>query len=166
MTFPSKASIRLTGLAIAIAGLAGAQSLPAAVPAKAAAKGDVTRAEMQAEVNKVFDQADTNKDGFMSNAEFRVRMGAVLNRAPPGSPEAPTKEEAQKMLDAANAAFKAVDTNGDGKLSRAETSRRPLRAFDDMDTNHDGILTLAEKIAAHTPPKAAATPNAKSAPGR
>ena len=51
------------------------------------------------------------------------------------------------MLDAADAAFTAVDSNGDGKLTH-ETAQRPLAAFDAMDRNHDGILTVAEKKAA------------------
>jgi len=145
-----------------------------AAPAKSAAatatpaKGDVTRAQMRAETKRVFDMADTNKNGFMEPAEFRKRMGAVLNRTPPGTPGAPTKEEAQKMLVAAEAAFKAVDTNGDGKVSLAEASKRPLTAFDSLDTNHDGVLTVAEKMAARTAAEPPATPASgrKLEPGR
>jgi hypothetical protein len=140
-----------------------------AKPAKAPAKGDVTRAEMQAETKRVFNLADTNKNGFMEPAEFRKRMGAVLNRTPPGTPGAPSKEEAQKMLAAAEAAFKAVDANGDGKVSLTEASKRPLAAFDSLDANKDGVLTAAEKLAARTAPgAAAATPTSgrKLEPGR
>lgn len=139
-----------------------------AVPAKkpAAGKGDVTRAQLLAEVKQVFTLADTNHDGFMGRDEFRIRMGAVLNRTPPGTPGAPSKAEAQRMLDAADAAFSAVDTNGDGKLSLGETSQRPLAAFDAMDTNHDRILTLAEKKAAHTRPPGAAPVKNRPAGGR
>jgi len=135
----------------------------AAAKTAAPAKGDVTRAEMRAETKRVFDLADTNKNGFMEPAEFRKRMGAVLNRTPPGSPGAPSKEEAQKMLVAAEAAFKAVDANGDGKVSLTEASKRPLAAFDSLDTNHDGVLTVAEKLAARTVPD---QPAAKPAAGR
>lgn len=116
--------------------------------------GNVTRAQVQAQVKQVFDLADTNKDNFMSRAEFGKRMAAVLNRTPPGTPGAPSKEEAQKMLTAADAAFSAVDTNHDGKLSRAEAGTRALAAFDSMDSNHDGVVTPAEKRAASN----AATP--------
>ncbi|MDB5707702.1 MAG: hypothetical protein JWN66_4818 [Sphingomonas bacterium] len=141
-----------------LAGLMIALPLHAA-PAKKAAtpKGNVTRAQVMAQARQVFDRADTNKDNFMSLAEFGKRMTMVLNRNPPGTPGAPSKEQAQKMLNAAVAAFHAVDTNGDGKLSREEASRRPLAAFDMIDTNHDGVVTLAEKLAAH---KAAAAAGA------
>lgn len=148
-------------IAMAMSGLTITPPLNAAVPAKKApatshtaapiapaANGDVTRAQMLAQVKQVFNLADTNHDGFMSRAEFAARMGVVINRLPPDSTAAPTKEQAQKMLDAANNAFNAVDTNHDGKLSLTEASARPLAAFDAMDANHDGILTLAEKQAA------------------
>jgi hypothetical protein len=145
-------------------GLAAAPAL-SAPEAKPKGNGDVPRAEMQAQVAGIFKLADADKDGFMSRAEFGNRMGVVLNRTPPGTKNAPTAKEAQDMLNAANAAFKAVDTNGDGKLSMTEASQRPLKAFDMMDANHDGVLTLAEKIAARKP-GAGAVPERKLAPGR
>lgn len=143
---------------------------PAAVAHKApvAQKGDVTRAQMKAQVKQVFDMADTNHDGFMSRQEFAARMGAVINNGPAGA----TRDQAQKMLDAANLAFNNVDANHDGKLSLDEASKRPLAAFDKMDTNHDGVLTVQEKIAAHSVPDGPAAPGgtpsigAKQGPGR
>lgn len=140
-------SIDLSGLA-ALAALTTAFPLNAQVKKAGPAVTSVTRAQIEAQVKEVFDRADTNKDNFMSRAEFAKRMGMVLNRTPPGSPGAPTPEEAQRLLNAATAAFNAVDTNHDGKLSRKEAGARALAAFDAMDTNHDGIVTLAEKRAA------------------
>ena len=160
--------MRLT-LLLPAAALAALAAVPAAaVPAKkapATGRGDVTRAQLVTQVKGVFDMADTNHDGYMSKAEFGSRMGAVLNRTPPGTPGAPTKAQAQEMLTAADNAFKAVDADGDGRLSRAEASKRPLAAFDMMDANHDGILTVAEKIAARKP-GAGAVPSKKLEPGR
>lgn len=124
--------------------------------------GDITRAQMKAQVKQVFDMADTNHDGFMSRQEFAVRMGAVINSGPAGA----TKDQAQKMLDAANMAFNNVDANHDGKLSFEEASRRPLAAFDKMDTNHDGILTMQEKIAAHQAPDGPEAPGAGPSVGQ
>ena len=113
-------------------------------PTPPLATGDITRAQMMAQIKKTFQLADANHDGFISRAEFAQRMTVILNRDAP-----PTKEDAQRMLDAANRAFNDVDTNHDGKLSLSEASVRPLRAFDMMDANHDGVLTVAEKAAAH-----------------
>ena len=115
-----------------------------AKPTPPLATGDITRAQMMAQIKKTFQLADTNHDGFISRKEFAQRMTIILNRDAP-----PTKADAQRMLDAANRAFNNVDANHDGKLSLSEASARPLKAFDMMDTNHDGILTVAEKAAAH-----------------
>jgi len=140
-------SIDLAGLAV-IAAFTAALPLQAQVKKAGPAVTAVTRAQVEAQVKQVFDLADTNKDNFMSRAEFAKRMGVVLNRTPPGTPGAPTPEEAQRLLNAATAAFNAVDTNHDGKLSRKEAGARALAAFDAMDANHDGVVTLAEKRAA------------------
>lgn len=159
---------------IALAGTAALAAIALAPPLGAQGKttGPVTRAQVEAQVKEVFDRADTDKDNFMSRAEFGKRMGAVLNRTPPGTPGAPTREEAQKMLNAATAAFNAVDVDHDGRLSRKEAGARALAAFDGMDTNHDGIVTLAEKRAANDkavqigPNGPGAPASARAIPGR
>ena len=128
----------------------GPAAKKAAAPAKPAkpGKGDVTRAQVIAQTKQIFALADANKDGFIDQPEFRVRMTAVLNRNPPGTPGAPSKEQAQRMLDAAAASFKTLDTDGNGKLSLSEASKRPMEAFDMADVDHDGVVTMAEKMAA------------------
>jgi len=50
--------------------------------------------------------------------------------------------------------FKAMDTNGDGLVSRAEHAAAAQKMFTDADTNHDGQLTLAEMQAVHATTKA------------
>ena len=134
-------------------------------PTPPSATGSITRVQMMAQIKKTFELADTNHDGFISRAEFAKRMTVILNRDAP-----PTKQDAQRMLDAANRAFDNVDTNHDGKLSLSEASIRPLKAFDMMDTNHDGILTVAEKAAAHQDapdlPTNGPTIGEKQGPGR
>ena len=50
----------------------------------------------------------------------------------------------------ADAKFKAMDTNGDGRVSRAEHAASAQKMFADADTNHDGIVTLAEMEAVCT----------------
>jgi len=138
----------LVGIAALAAAITLAPPLHAQARKPGPPPGPVTRAQVVTQVKEVFDRADTNKDNFMSRAEFGKRMGVVLNRTPPGTPGAPTPEEAQKLLTAASAAFNAVDTNHDGKLSRKEAGARALAAFDSMDTNRDGVVTVAEKRAA------------------
>lgn len=48
-----------------------------------------------------------------------------------------------------DAMFQAMDTNSDGKASRAEHAASAQKMFTGADTNHDGLVTLAEMEAAH-----------------
>ena len=41
-------------------------------------------------------------------------------------------------------AFKMMDANGDGKISRAEHAAAAKQMFNQCDANHDGIVTAAE----------------------
>jgi EF hand len=51
--------------------------------------------------------------------------------------------------EAAEAAFKRADANGDGKLSKDEAARLPEIAarFDELDKDKDGALSMAEYMA-------------------
>lgn len=44
--------------------------------------------------------------------------------------------------------FKMMDTDGDGKISRAEHAAAAKQMFDQCDANHDGIVTATEMDAA------------------
>ena len=44
--------------------------------------------------------------------------------------------------------FKSMDTDGDGRVSRAEHAAGAKMMFDKMDANHDGVVTAAEMDAA------------------
>lgn len=50
-------------------------------------------------------------------------------------------------------AFQLADTNGDGRLTRAEAQRLAImpRSFEDTDLNKDGVLTLDEYQASFAP---------------
>ncbi len=49
----------------------------------------------------------------------------------------------------ADAMFKSMDTDGDGRISRTEHAAGAKKMFDKMDANHDGIVTAAEMTACH-----------------
>ena len=72
------------------------------------------------------------------------------------APVAPPKgERAHRMHERLNAA----DTDGDGKISRAEAAALPRLAkhFDEIDTNKDGFLTK-EELKAHREQRLARQP--------
>jgi hypothetical protein len=76
--------------------------------------------------------------------------------AQPASPAATGGMSLDQFLSRQTARMMAADTDGDGKVSRAEMAaaakngRDPSRRFDAMDTNHDGMLDANEIRAALT----------------
>lgn len=71
-----------------------------------------------------FERLDTNKDQLVTREEFQ----AVAKLNPGG----------------ADLGFKRVDSNGDGKVTRAEATEAVLRRFASADPNGDGLITRAE----------------------
>ena len=116
------------------AAFAAGESAPnaRAAAAKLDTDGDkrISRAEAAARpgLAKHFDDIDSNRDGYITHEEMQAYR--------------------QKQM---AARVKAIDTNGDGKISRAEADAKAPRLanqFDKLDTNKDGFLSR-EELAAH-----------------
>ena len=77
---------------------------------------------------KMFDKLDTNNDGVLSKDEMKA---------------------AREKMRAVH--ISKIDTDGDGRISRAEAAAHPKLAqnFDRIDTNGDGFLSKDELRAAH-----------------
>ena len=93
-----------------------------------------TKADAEQREQMIFDQLDTNHDGFISQDEvnaFTKLMG-----------------DNPRMTGRVTKMFTESDANHDGKVSIAEAKAHADAAFDAADANHDGILTPDERQAA------------------
>ncbi len=100
--------------------------------------GKISRAEAKGPLAKNFDQIDRNKDGFLDRAELRVVAQRVLANQKKGFKGGPFKKG--PGLD-----FDAYDRNADGRLTRDEVRGTPLeKLFDQIDTNRDGRISREE----------------------
>ena len=126
-----------------------------------------TRAEVTTDVARKFAALDSNRDGFVTQAEIDAKAGARAAKA----------EKRADHFDPAKL-FAKLDSNKDGKVTRAEADvaigqrmaakgkpadradNRAGRIFDRADSNRDGAITLAELSAAPRP-----TPKAAKGPG-
>jgi Ca2+-binding EF-hand superfamily protein len=105
------------------------------------ADGRITLDEVWARTQTRFTEADANRDGFLTQEEFRTLRrgpGDGPRRGPPGHDHA---EHAQRMADAR---FRALDANRDGKVTLEEMRPQVEARFRAMDANGDQAVTRDE----------------------
>jgi Ca2+-binding EF-hand superfamily protein len=96
--------------------------------------GKISKDEAGEKLAKHFDNVDTDHDGYVTREELRAAHQARGERGEEG-------ERGQR--------HGKIDTDGDGKISKAEAPERMAEHFDDIDANGDGYLTREELKAAH-----------------
>lgn len=99
--------------------------------------GKVSLEEHAIGAKGMFDKMDANKDGTVTADEMTAGHKAVTGKA------------AKKTDMSSKDKIKAVDADGDGKLTAAEHAKASDAMFSKMDADKDGFLTRQEMAAGH-----------------
>ncbi|MDB5926888.1 MAG: hand domain protein [Betaproteobacteria bacterium] len=153
-TFELKKSIRLAALPVICAGL---------LSACASYEHEVvhrTTAAPPTRVITLFDQLDTNRDGFLSRAEVEplglpvsgfsfegldINRDGFLSRSEASALIASTQVSGGRWVVITRASFDGLDVDRDGFLTRREAEPVMNGAmFERYDTNRDGFLSRSE----------------------
>ncbi len=103
---------------------------PVAAVAQEASSAGLTREH--------FDQMDTNRDGKLSEAEYRRFMDDAFDKLDTNRDGQLSRDEAANVL--GDEQFAAVDANGNKTLSRQEFIDQVTRDFHRQDRDKDGHL--------------------------
>ncbi|MBI1188436.1 MAG: hypothetical protein GC206_14080 [Alphaproteobacteria bacterium] len=142
--------------------------------------GWVTRAEAQAEADRMFDELDANGDGKLDGADHRAAHDDLIEHAAPdgepvhverreerrvvvverrgaepptgaAAPPAPPHPPRPPVFIMMIGSSEEFDADGDGALSRAEFRAQQLRFFDAGDGNGDGRVRFEAPLMPEPP---------------
>lgn len=88
--------------------------------------------------------ADANHDGAVTRAEARAARGAVFAGIDTDNDGFVSAAERRAVREAAMALRQVRDVDGDGRVSRTEFLRAPMRGFNRFDVNDNDVLEAAE----------------------
>ncbi len=108
--------------------------------------GKISRAEYVAGATARFAALDVNKDGNLTGDELRTgRKGHGMHRM--GGRFDGARGQDMERRGGAGRGMARVDTDGDGRISRAEHMAQSAQRFQRMDTNGDGVVDKTELAA-------------------
>ncbi len=99
--------------------------------------GSVSAEEFKAFRSQKFADADKNNDGNLDAGEYEA-LSKVMAEKRKKAMEMAKKKKAKKHFD-------KMDTDGDGKISKAEFDAKGERGFIRMDKNDDGMLNMDDR---------------------
>lgn len=105
--------------------------------------GFLSAAEIDTFVTTRFDRLDRDHKGYLTIEDFEARQLRALERATDKR-----RAAIEKSLPRVEAAYKNLNTAGDGRLTKEEYLAASHARFAAADTDHDGKLSLDELRAA------------------
>ncbi len=99
----------------------------------------ITRAEVAAAVKAKFAQLDSNRDGVVSEREY----AAYRERKAAG--DLPEDVGAAAFVHIGGHWFERSDADGNGRVTLAEATARPMEAFDTADADGNGVVSVRER---------------------
>ncbi|WP_230681683.1 EF-hand domain-containing protein [Paracidovorax cattleyae] len=105
--------------------------------------GRVTRAEYDAVRKQRYTAADTNGNGWLSEAEYLAEFQGRLQQQYAGKQRPPDDAYANAIRQA-HVRFGILDRNKDGRLTADEEQAIADRTFQNADTNGDGVVDAAD----------------------
>ncbi len=110
-----------------------------------------TKAQAQERVEAYFARVDANRDGFLTADEYAKeserRAEKRMARMKARGIDPATRPGLQKFQANSGKRLDRSDTNGDGKVTRAELMTSAMARFEKNDTDGDGTVTAEERRA-------------------
>jgi Ca2+-binding EF-hand superfamily protein len=109
---------------------------------------DASRGERMAQ--RILARVDTDHDGKISKAEFDTESVALFKRLDKnGDGKIASDEVPARRWGGKGPMFGQMDTDKDGKITKAEFTAAEDKMFQKLDTNGDGVITPDELAAMH-----------------
>jgi hypothetical protein len=105
--------------------------------------GKLTKDEVPARFQGLFERADANHDGVLTADEIKAAAASQPQPADGGGGGGRRGEGGREGGPPRDPLFSALDLNGDGTLSADEIAAAPA-SLRKLDTNGDGVLSFAE----------------------
>ncbi|MES1150612.1 MAG: EF-hand domain-containing protein [Dongia sp.] len=126
------------------------------------ATNDAGRGDKMAQ--HILARVDTDKDGKISKAEFDTESTALFKRLDKNSDGKIAADEVPARHWGKGPQFGMMDTDKDGKVTKAEFTAAEDHMFQKLDANGDGVITPDEMQAMHHRHHGGQVPDGNAAP--